>query len=159
MEAPMSPRTLRDVDALELGFLADGVLQAISATVQGKAEKKDLTRLKQGKELLDSIADCVGPGGVVGNKEFHLVGMNSFQYAADALKSVGAPKLSDGIRSYFASLAEILSKLISGLDVNPEDVDNLRRFFKALSSATLERWNANQGPALFGTEYLSLTEC
>lgn len=151
----MSPRTIRDVDALELGFLADGVLQAISAAAKGGAGAKDLSRLKQGQELLTGIADSVGPATATGDRQFQFATMNSFQYAADALRSVTVPNLSQGLRSYFATQADVLGRLIDQSEVQPEEVDSVRNFFKALSAATLESWNAVQGPTLLGTERLS----
>jgi hypothetical protein len=149
----MSPRAIRDVDALELGFLADGILQAIKAlTTGGGATERHYAWLKEGVQLLSSLAAGVGPAPANVDNKLQFASLASFPFAAEALKSVPSSTVSEGLRGYFGFLAETLKRLIEGIKVDAADVDRVREFFKAVAQATLDSWSSAGSPTLLGPE-------
>lgn len=149
----MSPRAIRDVDALELGFLADGILQAIKALTTGGANERHYAWLREGVQLLSGLAAGVGPAPADNvDSKIQFASLASFPFAAEALRAVPSATVSEGIRSYFDLLATTLKRLIEGVTVNSVDIDQVRAFFSAVAQATLDSWSSSQTPTLLGPE-------
>jgi hypothetical protein len=148
----MSPRAIQDVDALELGFLADGILQAIKALTTGGGNERHYGWLREGVQLLTGLAAGVGPAPAATEQQLQFASLASFPFAAEALKTVRSTKVSDGLRNYFGLLADTLKRLIEGISVSPEDIDRVCDFFKAIAQATREHSIFSQSPTLLGPE-------
>ncbi len=143
----MLPRTQKDIHALELGFLADNVLQTLSC---GLSASQDLGSLRKALLLLRGISAGVGTWSPEFGNDLPLNALGSFAYAAEALKLSHTPRVADSLRTHFGSLADTLDQIINGQAVDEAAREAVVKFFEGLSDATLESWNANQSPTLLG---------
>lgn len=143
----MSFRPERDVNALEVGFLADGVLLALRAFRRGQLGPPNVTHLRGGAGLLHALSEWTGPVSPGEPTTLQLNALNSFGYAAAAIKA-GHASVTDGLRKHFAALATSLDSIVEGRTVPASQFDQLVEFFQGLSNATLDSWNATQAPTL-----------
>jgi hypothetical protein len=153
----MTSRATHDVEALELGFLADGILQAVNALAKGGANGRHYSWLQQGVDLLSGLAAGVGPAPSKSEPQLQFASLASFPFAAEALRAVPNPTVSDGLRSYFGMLADTLKRLIQGVDVAAQEIDRVCEFFRGIAEATLDSWSPARNPTLLGPERLPWT--
>jgi hypothetical protein len=139
----------RDTNALEIGFLADGVVTALrDLDQQGTLSELDIEHLNEASRFLQALSEWSGPPTLTGGSSLQLSALSSFGYAAEALRAMRARRFNDGLKSYFASMAEQLAMAASTGRAKPEFVSEAMRFFDALGAATLDRWNASQSPTI-----------
>lgn len=150
----MTPHVGRDVHALELGFLADGVVQGLEATRRGQNASPNHNHFATGVSLLRALAAGVGPSPVGENSALQFNAINSFSYAAEALKHAHSSRLNEGLQTRFAQMADLLDQIAGGDQVSSEDLQSLLDFFRGLSEATFERWNAMQAPTILSPTLL-----
>lgn len=138
----------RDIHALELGFLADGVVAALRALERKTTPSElDLERLNEAVNFLRELSEWAGPPAPQQSQSLQLSALGSFGYATEALRSGRVGQLTDGIKSYFDSLANLLQTATTS-SIDPKALVDATRFFEALSMATLDRWNASQSPTI-----------
>lgn len=151
----MLPQAARDVDALQMGFMADGVLRAMRLAQHGSLDERHATRLREGAMVLREVAAGVGAAPT---QAYPVAGLSSFSYAAEALRAVGTGKLGEGLRAHFAGMASNLEQIAAGSEVDPVEWEEVRAFFRALSNATLESWGVTQTPGPLSAESAPWTE-
>jgi hypothetical protein len=147
----MTPHTSGDVDALQVGFMSDGVLRALRiAEGAYRLEERHAGRLREGAALLRIVAEGVGAAPQTSSQ---VAGLSSFTYAAEALRAVGTGGIpGDGVRAHFAALAATLDRIAAAEDVSPGERETVRKFFRALSDATLESCGVAKVPGPVGAE-------
>jgi hypothetical protein len=145
----MRHRAERDTNALEIGFLADGVVAALRTLSQrGELSDLDVEHLNEASRFLQELSEWSGTPTPTGGSSLQLSALSSFGYAAEALRAMRAHRLHEGLKSYFASMAEQLAITASTGQASPEFMSEAKRFFEALGNATLDRWNATQSPTI-----------
>lgn len=140
----MKPLASRDLQALELGFLADRVLDALHLYSAGEHPLVNRSYLDNALNLMEGLASGVGTDSANVDVTLRLNAINSFSYAAEALRSAGSARIPDGLRSHFGRLASTLRRVLESQEVAKEDLANLTGFFAGLSEATLASWGIAQ---------------
>jgi hypothetical protein len=139
----------RDTNALEIGFLADGVVAALRDLIERRSlSELDVEHLNEASRFLQALSEWSGPPTPTRTASLQLSALNSFGYAAEALRAIRVHRFNDGLKSYFSSMASQLAAAASTGEASPDFVSEATRFFEALAAATLDRWNASQSPTI-----------
>ncbi len=133
-------RSRRDTGALEIGFLADSVLRALKALRRRDLTSEQAECLREAHDLLLGLSSNVGSFAPQDTR-LALHSVNSFRYAADAIRAIPKKEMKVGLRKHFALMSATLEQVVAGKEVTEPEIESVDQFFRGMSEATFERWS------------------